>query len=82
MTRYPKTAKSVRPTVAAVARSTGCKTANTLPAPRVAAAAPRRAVVRPTTKPLVEANALLAQLHFDLRFAALPAGALEVTRHA
>lgn len=68
--------------VSKLARSTGCRTANTLPAPRVACRVPSRPAVRPVTLDLVRANSELAQIHFDARWQAIPAGALELLRHA
>jgi len=66
---------SLRSRAAAVAKSTGCRTANTIPAPRVAAAAQRRAVARPTTPAAVMLNAILAQAAFSARWDLCPVSA-------
>jgi hypothetical protein len=64
--------------VKSLARKTGCRTANTLPARCVARNVPGRAVVRPTTQALVTANAILAQAALSARLDACPVSAQEL----
>ena len=66
---------SLRSRASSVAKSPGCRTANTLPAPRVAAAAQRKPVARPTTPAAVMVNAILAQAAFSARWDLCPVSA-------
>jgi hypothetical protein len=69
---------SLRSRAASVAKATGCRTANTLPAPRVARTSPARSVVRPTTPAAVQANAILAQAAFSARWDLCPVSAQDL----
>jgi len=64
--------------VKALAKKTGCRTADTLPAPRVARATSARPVVRPTTPHLVTVNAILAQASFSARWDQCPSSAQDL----
>lgn len=75
MASFQSRVKSHLKNAAKLAKTTGCRTANTLPAPRVAAAPPRRAVARPTTPAAVQINAILAQAAFSNRWDLCPVSA-------
>jgi hypothetical protein len=66
------------PNVKTLAKKTGCRTADTLPARSVARNVPARPVVRPTTQALVTANAILAQAAFSARWDSCPVSAQEL----